>query len=54
MSDEITIKKATKGFIVTRSDDVFAFNTLLEVAKELVSFLGDDACSKLTISAERK
>ena len=54
MPDAITIKKATKGFIVTRGSDVFAFNTMLDVAKELVSFLKFDAFSEITITAERK
>ncbi len=54
MSEKITIKKATKGFIVTRDQDVFAFATLLDVAKELASFLKTDSCASITITAERK
>lgn len=56
MSDHIIITKATKGFIVTRGPDTFAFHTLLDVAKELVSFLKFDTSSKITITvtAERK
>lgn len=54
MEEKMVIKKAVKGFTVTQGDELFAFSTLLDVAKELVSFLKFDAYSEMTITTERK
>lgn len=54
MSDHISIKKVNKGFIVTRGSDVFAFASILDVAKELVSFLKFKDHSEITITVDRR